>query len=138
MISLLVLRNRWLVVLLFVVLAGCSDGPRTYRIPGKLVYADGAPVPGASVVLQATVDDKIVAARGMATLDGQFTLTTFQDGDGVVAGEHQVSISPIPAPDGPKPVQLPVPVEYWDFETSGLATTITPETKEIVITIRRK
>lgn len=131
------LCSRWLAILPFVVLAGCSDGPRTYRIPGKLVYADGAPVPGASVVLQTTAGEKIIAARGMASPDGTFTLTTFKNEDGVVAGDHEISISPLPAPDGAKPAQPPVPAEYWDFTTSGLTTTVTPDTPELVITINR-
>src|SRR5262245_52633345 len=121
-----------------VVLAGCgSSGPRTYRIPGKLTYEDGSPVPGASVVLQTTVDNKTVSARGIATPDGKFDLTTFREGDGVVAGEHQVSISPLPVPDGAKPAQPPVPSLYWDFATSNLTTAVTPQTSEIVITISR-
>lgn len=126
-----------MIALTLVLLAGCNDGPRTYAIPGKLVYQDGAPVPGASIVLQTTVDEQVVAARGMVSADGQFALTTFKEGDGVVAGEHQISISPIPAPDGAKPAQPPVPAEYWDFTTSGLTTTVTPETRELVITINR-
>jgi hypothetical protein len=73
----------------------------------------------------------------MAASDGKFALTTFKEGDGVVAGEHQVSISPLPAADGAKPVQPPVPAMYWDFTTSGLTTTVTPNTSEIVITINR-
>lgn len=117
---------------------GCGNGgPRTYRIPGKLVYEDGSPVPGASVVLQTTVKDQVVTARGMASPDGKFSLTTFKEGDGVVAGEHQVSISPLPAAEGAKPAQPPVPAQYWDFATSGLNASVTPQTAEIVITLNR-
>lgn len=117
---------------------GCGKrGPQTYRIPGKLVYEDNSPVPGASVVLQTTVDGQLIDARGMASPDGKFDLTTFRDGDGVVAGDHQVAISPLPAPDGAKPAQPPVPSQYWDFSSSGLRTSVTPQTKEIVITIDR-
>ena len=93
-------------------LAGCGDGSlKTYKIPGKLVYQDNSPVPGASVVLQTTVGDKVVSARGMASQDGRFTLTTFKEADGIVAGEHTVSISPLPAPDGAKAVQPQIPKE---------------------------
>ncbi len=118
--------------------AGCGNsGPRTYRIPGKLVYDDGTPVTGASVVLQTTVKDQAFVARGMVTPDGKFGLTTLKEGDGVVAGEHQVSISPVPIPEGTKPLGPPIPSQYWDFSTSQLTTSITPQTSEIVITLAR-
>lgn len=121
-----------------IAIAGCgSGGPRTYRIPGKLVYGDGSPVTGASVVLQTTVNEKLVDARGMATPDGKFELSTFSEGDGVVAGEHQVSISPVPIPEGTKPLGPPVPAKYWDFSTSQLTTSVTPQTREILITLDR-
>ncbi len=55
-----------------------------------------------------------------------------------VAGEHQVSITALPIPDGQKPAQPPVAAKYADFTTSGLTTTVTPETKEIVLTINRR
>jgi len=127
------------VLLLAITLAGCgSGGPRTYRIPGKLVYDDGTPVTGASVVLQTTVKDQAIAARGMATPDGKFELTTFKEGDGVVAGEHQVSISPVPIAEGTKPLGPPIPSQYWDFATSQLTTSVTPQTSEILITLSRK
>ena len=73
----------------------------------------------------------------MADSEGKFTLTTLKEGDGVVAGEHKVSVSPLPAGDGPVPVAPAVPPAYSDFGTSGLKTTVAPDTKEIVITIKR-
>jgi hypothetical protein len=125
-------------VLCAALLVGCSKGEvKTYPIPGKLVYQDNSPVPGATLVFQTTVDGKPVAARGTADSEGKFTLTTFEEGDGVVAGEHQVSVSPLPAGDGPAPVKPAVPPVYSDFAASGLKTTVSPETSEIVITIDR-
>ena len=136
--TLLVVRSSGLLCLVVLVLSGCGpSGPQTYKVPGKLVYADSSPVPGASVVLQTTIDGQVISARGMAGPDGTFELTTFQIGDGVVAGDHEVSISPLPAPDGPKSAAVPVPSKYWDFSTSGLRTQVTAETKEIVIQLNR-
>jgi hypothetical protein len=129
---------RAVAFLALLTIAGCgSGGPRTYRIPGKLTYDDGSPVTGASVVLQTTVKDQPVVARGMATPDGKFELTTFTEGDGVVAGEHQVSISPLPIAEGTKSLGPPIPSQYWDFSTSQLTTTVTPQTAEILITLSR-
>lgn len=123
--------------LLLALLAGCTSELKTYRIPGKLVYEDGSPVPGASVVLQTKVGDQIVAARGVAAPDGRFDLATFQEADGVVAGEHEVSISPLPVAEGVKVARSVIPATYWDFATSGLKTTVAPDTPEIVLTINR-
>lgn len=124
---------------LLVPVAGCGDGnPKTYSIPGRLVYEDGKPVPGASVVFQTTVDGKVVSARGMAGPDGRFELTTFKEKDGVVAGEHRVAVSPVPVPDDQKPAVPAVPPPYGDFATSGLKATVAPDTSELVVTIARK
>jgi hypothetical protein len=129
-------RTLWLVPL--VALAGCGDGnPKTYPIPGRLVYQGGAPVPGATIVFQTTVEGKVIPARGMVQQDGRFELTTFKEGDGVVAGEHKVAVVSLPSPDGPKPVHPIIPPQYGDFDSSGLKSTVTPETQEIVITINR-
>jgi hypothetical protein len=129
---------RGVAFLALIATTGCgSSGPRTYRIPGKLIYDDGSPVTGASVVLQTTMKDQAVVARGMATPDGKFSLTTFQEGDGVIAGDHQVSISPLPIAEGTKPLGPPIPSQYWDFSTSQLTTSVTPQTTEILITLSR-
>ncbi len=129
---------RLLTVAFCLALVGCGSGEiKTYQIPGKLVYDDGTPVNNASIVLQTTVGDKAVEARGSADPEGKFELTTFHDGDGVVAGEHSVSVAPITVGDSATPTAPHVPPKYSDFTTSGLKTTVTPETKEIVITISR-
>jgi hypothetical protein len=134
-----VLRSLQLFGLIAIVLlVGCGKrGPQTYRIPGRLVYEDNTPVPGASVVLQTKIDEQVIAARGMVSPDGKFELTTFTEGDGAVAGTHDVSITPIPQPDTGKPTQPTVASKYGDFTTAKLQTIVTPETKEIVITIER-
>lgn len=125
-------------VALCLAIVGCGGGEiETYPIPGKLVYEDGTPVNGATLVLQTTVDEKTIDARGEADSEGKFQLTTFEEGDGVVAGEHAVAVSSITMGDSATPMAPSVPPVYSDFSTSGLKTTVTPETKEIVITIKR-
>lgn len=120
---------------LLAVLAGCGSGnPKTYPIPGRLVYRDGQPVPGATVVLQTTQGDKQLTARGMVRTDGTFDLTTFAEGDGAVEGEHRVTVIPIPSADGPK-VATVVPAKYADPDQSKLTVSIAPGTPEIRITI---
>lgn len=129
--------SRLLGVALCVSLVGCGSEIKTYKIPGKLVYDDGSPVNNASIVLQTKVGDQTIEARGSADAEGNFELTTFNDGDGVVAGEHVVSVAPVTVGDSATPAAPHVQPKYSDFSTSGLKTTVTPETKEIVITISR-
>jgi hypothetical protein len=132
------IRCRLLLLASLAVWLGCGGSRiKTYRIPGKLVYDDGSPVSAASVVLQTRVGDQTVSARGMANAEGRFDLATFKEGDGVVAGEHEVSISPVPVPEGSTTPKPQIPQQYWDFSTSGLKTDVTPQTTEIVITINR-
>jgi hypothetical protein len=119
-------------------LLGCGDGnPRTYPIPGRVTYDDGSPVPGATVIFQTTVDGKNVIARGRVESDGSFRLTTFRDNDGVVAGEHQIALSPLPMPDSGKPTRPAVASLYGDTTTSGLKATVAPDTKSLDLQIRR-
>jgi hypothetical protein len=133
----IVTQRYWLAVVGLATLVGCTDGnPRTYAIPGRLVYPDGSPVPRASVIFQTELNDRRIAARAMVNEDGSFRLTTFRPHDGIVAGEHQVAVTPLPPSDGPR-VEPPVDYHYGDFETSGLLVTVTPNLNEIVVTIDR-
>lgn len=119
-------------------LCGCGDGnPRTYPIPGRLIYSGGAAVSGATVVFQTTIDGKPVNARALVGDDGRFLLTTFRDNDGLVAGEHRIVVLPLPPEDGAKPAMPAVDRRYGDFETSGLSATVTPQTSELLLEIER-
>lgn len=118
--------------------AGCGDNrPKTYPVAGKLVYTDGTPVSGATVTFITALGEKTVAARSRVNDDGTFRLTTFEDNDGAVAGEHHVAVSPVPRDEADqKPV--PVPPVYADAAKSGLKATVTPETREVTVTLDRK
>lgn len=116
--------------------SGCGDAtPKTYRVPGRLVYEDGKPVPGATIVLTTTHDGKRIPARGMVNPDGTFELTTFADKDGVIAGEHDVTIVSLPATDSATPSKPVVAAKYSNSETSGLKTTVKPDAAEILIKV---
>ncbi|HTN74095.1 MAG TPA: hypothetical protein VL096_02570 [Pirellulaceae bacterium] len=132
------LRGCCLLVLSLLATGCDSGGLKTYKIPGKLVYEDNTPVPGASLIFQTTVDGEVISAQGMVNPDGSFKLTTFKPDDGVLAGEHTVSVAPLPPGDGEARPQPPVPQIYWDLKTSGLKGKIEPTTKEIVLTINRQ
>jgi hypothetical protein len=66
---------------------GCSNRPRTYPVQGKVQFENGRPVMVGVVELQ-SIEGKI-NARGDIARDGTFTLTTFESGDGAVAGKHK-------------------------------------------------
>lgn len=132
--------HNWLVLatclLALCCVSGCGDAtPKTYRIPGRLVYEDGKPVPGATIVLQTTHDGKRVVARGQVNADGTFELTTFTDKDGVVEGEHDVTIVPLPATDGATPSKPVVAAKYSNADSSGLKVTVKPDATEILVKV---
>ncbi len=117
-------------------LAGCGEeNPKTYPIPGRLVYTDGKPVPGATIVLRTTHREKVVVARGAVDKDGRFELTTFATKDGVIEGDHEITIIPIPGSDGDGPPKRIIPTKYSSAETSDLTFTVKADTPEILITI---
>ncbi len=67
---------------------GCGpQHPPTYPVQGRVEFANGNPVKAGSVELLAV--DLKVNARGTIDEQGRFTLTTFEDGDGAVAGKHR-------------------------------------------------
>ena len=91
------------------VLAGCSkSGPpreATNAAKGQ-VLLDGEPLAGAFVVLHrqgetaaegSSEAPKAPAARALTEADGRFTLTTYDAGDGVPAGEYVVTVVQRPA-----------------------------------------
>ncbi len=133
-----------LAVLAFVFLAGCSstttdkwteERPEVHPVEGVVLY-QGEPVEGATVVFRS--ESEQVAAYGTTDSEGRFSLTTYDEGDGAVAGEHQVRITKIeteeaPAPADPEANPAPpketnlLPAKYGNFQTSTLTAEVTAE-----------
>jgi hypothetical protein len=106
-------------VLLFT--AGC--GPRLYPVRGKVTYADGKPVTEGMVVFESKDEENRITARGEIQADGNYELSTYRPGDGVLAGRYRVLVAPKSDPNAvDKPRQPPPPFDlrYADFRTSGL------------------
>lgn len=119
--------------------SGCGkahpDRPAVYRASG-VVTLNGNPVEGVLVNYQSTTDANRVA---YATTDsaGKFALTTFETGDGAVAGDHVIKLMKVEAtpattaavPPGapgrrtPPPKSL-IPKKYTDYKTSELKATV--------------
>lgn len=127
-------RKQSLLVSLFVLpslLLGCStekktDRPETVKVQG-VVLLDGAPVEGASITFQA--DGQQNSAVGRTDQAGKYFLTTFEPGDGAVAGNYNISIVKYEDPGKPKtgttlPVVNLLPEKYSKPKTSGLSVTV--------------
>lgn len=121
-------------------LIGCSGSgvpgrPPTHPATGS-VSLDGTPVAGATVTLVPQAGGH--AAVAVTDSSGGFRLTTFQAGDGAVAGTYGVTVEKRVAPgaaaaDGAEyqpptgplpPPENVLPAKYASAETSGLTATI--------------
>ena len=124
--------SRVAMLFAFVAAAGCSKTDRlpTYPVTGKIVFADGKPLPGGWVVCLSI--DHGLAARGVVDEEGAFTLGTYELDDGAVAGPASVAITAA-RPEGIDPDrQRPRPVLHPRFsrpESSGLEIDVEPGAK---------
>jgi len=138
---------EWAIALaILACLPGCgSDHLPTYPVRGKVVFEDGEPLTTGGVVLLESVitDDKGLAlnARGLIHADGTFELTTFDDGDGAVAGTHRMLVrAQRDADDYLKRGIIPRPIidpRFERFETSGLEYTVEEDDNEFEVIVRR-
>jgi len=112
-------------------LVGCGSGQPTHVVKGKVVFSDGTPVQFGDVETLAL--EQRVNARGKIEKDGSFILTTYEDGDGALAGEHkaviiQMSGSPLAANAKLGPIQHThghdIGSKYRSYDTSGLKFTV--------------
>lgn len=142
-------RRRLAVVLMVAALnaGGCGQGrPATVRIRGTVIL-DGQPIPQATVLFVPVAGG--VPARGFTGTDGSFTLTSFVDGDGAVAGRHRVAVSKMKVTgveateDGLAPATVSgemrtiwvTPRKYSDVETSGLEIEVTRGMGPVVLAL---
>jgi len=122
-------------------LSGCSGGatdkwtegrPKTYNVNGTVTF-QGSPLAGATVVFRSA--EHQVSASGVTNADGKFRLTTYEDNDGAVAGEHDVIVQKYDEASLPANVDLDetsisvepklvTPAKYADFEKSGLRQSV--------------
>src|SRR5688572_2850728 len=76
---------------LLIATTGCGDGVAripTHRAQGQVLW-EGKPLANAFVVLHPESPD-LVPARASTDASGNFTLTTFDTGDGAPAGDYKV------------------------------------------------
>lgn len=137
---------------LFLTIAGCggADRPELVPVSGVVLDKDGKPVAGAEVVFHNPQAPR--QAAGTTDNEGKFRLTSFEEGDGAIIGEHKVSVSKVKSDaslesaDAADPsaaygegmdaaaagdmdsIQTSeLPAKYADPETSGLSFPVTKE-----------
>lgn len=122
---------------------GCQDDGRspTYRVQGKVVFADGTPLRGGSVICLSDSETESLSARGNISEAGTFTLGTYEVDDGAIAGRHLVAIDP-PLPTNFNPDAGPAPrvihQRFQHHDTSGLAFDVVEDgPNEITLEVSR-
>jgi hypothetical protein len=113
-----------LVTVLFV---GCDDRPARVPVSGT-VTIDGEPVEHGTIMV---VPTDMKAAFGKIGPGGKFSLTTFEENDGVVTGTHKVTVTATePQPGGQK---WHAPQEYSDLAKSDVTVTVDGPTEDLKV-----
>ncbi|MBN1912217.1 MAG: hypothetical protein JW818_21025 [Pirellulales bacterium] len=110
---------------------GCGDDrPKTVPVSGQ-VLIDGKPLTCGAIRILPQGARPATAKIGP---DGRFTFKTFEDGDGVVLGTHQVIVFGTDDLGSPT-AKWYAPKKYADPATSGLTVTITEQTDSLPINL---
>lgn len=117
-------------VLVPVLAAGCSGGPRIVPVSGQ-VLIDGKPLPHGFVQV---VPEGFRPASGKIGPDGRFQLTTLQENDGCVVGEHPVAVIGVETIN-PQSQRWHAPKTYTDPTRSKLTVSIEGKTTDLTINL---
>lgn len=96
-------------------------------VKGTVTYK-GKPLTGGAVRFEP--EDGGREAAGNIEPDGSFTLTTFQAGDGAVAGKHRVAVDP------PADKLKSIPAKYKSATSSGIVMEVSPDKTEYVVDLK--
>lgn len=123
----------------FLAASGCSSQLETYPVKGMVEFENGRPVVLGTVEFL-SLDHKLNAS-GTIQEDGTFELTTFEEGDGAVAGKHKcVVIQMVIGEDITRSHRAStvgvVDPRYGSYDTSGLDATITEGKNEVKLIVR--
>ena len=110
--------------LVIALVAGCGDG-RPSRVPvSGRVLIDGQPLESGNIRVHAAANR---AASGKIEADGRFTLSTYEFGDGVVVGQHPVTVTGSKLLNS-QTMRWYAPKKYASGESSGLTLDISEPT----------
>jgi hypothetical protein len=111
---------------------GCGPGAGTsaslIAVKGKVIYKNQ---PLSKGVVQFEPDGYGRAASGTLQSDGTFVMSTFKEGDGVVAGHHRVSISGVDR----KVAKDRAFVKYSSPNTSNLSADVSKDNTDFTFAI---
>lgn len=105
---------------------GCGEHlPGAAPVAG-VVTLDGKPVTSGTVIFSPA---KGLPAHGELDSQGRFVLSTYQEGDGAIIGEHRIAVVAVTEDDDSqhferpptKPVRSLLPERYASKTTSGLS-----------------
>jgi hypothetical protein len=120
-----------LVGLAWVSLAGCSDG-RPARVPvSGRVLIDGQPLKYGQIQF---IPDNARLSGGRIDAEGRFTLSCFEQDDGVVLGLHRVTVTAGEFVSASK-TRWHAPKKYIDPARSGLTQQISGPKDDLIINI---
>lgn len=135
-------KSLLLLLAMLLVTAGCSNGQLpTYEVRGQLKFEDGT-VPKFGDIEFYNAEHKI-NARGKINRDGSFTVSTYSENDGAVAGKHQVMVMQQAGHYLMSQMDQPIKHDhgklistlYFDYRTSGIEVTIKEVVNEVTITL---
>jgi hypothetical protein len=145
--SSLITLSRWVNLLCFLLLVGCSDSrPATFPVSGTVSFADGQPVRFGTV--QFLPDNPGPSARGLIDTNGRFELGTYSKDDGAVPGGHRVIITQhMSAPSG-KVIKHSdahgaddesslVDIRYTQYEVSPLTANVEELDNQVKLRVER-
>jgi hypothetical protein len=121
-----------------IVIAGCSgstdDTGRRPTAPasGVVTYL-GKPIEGATITFISKANP--VPAYGTTDEEGKFQLTTYEQGDGAVIGEHFVTINKTTGftpPAGPPSTGNDDPEDYDNYVPPAMGATPPPVVKHLI------
>ena len=113
---------------LLIATTGCGDGVSripTYKAQGQVLW-EGKPLANAFVVLHPE-NPELVPAQASTDASGNFTLTTFDTGDGAPAGDYKLTVAYYrPIKEGGSLVPGPniIPPKYSDASRTELRVSI--------------
>ena len=120
-------RSSLAVVLVWALVSGCGGGDDqlpTVRVSGTLAV-EGKPVANGTIHF---FPAKGRPASGIVK-DGKFTLTTYNDGDGAIAGKNRVAVQvseEVPTKDGDTTSKSLIPLKFTNPDQSGIELEIPP------------
>jgi len=131
-------------LLLIISFAGCnSDQLPVHPVNGTVQFEDGSDVMFGDIEFFNA--EHRVNARGKIKRDGTFTVGTYSENDGAVAGKHQVTILQVSGDYLSEKLSSQIKHDhgdlvdsaYFDYRTSGLNCDIEAGENEVIFVVKK-